>query len=413
MDVVVHGAPDPDGRFRLRISFADDTMTDVDSGLDVVMREDIQEYFAVDPNSIGADGGLRLLEPPKPPLHKRLWTAFTSRWRPALVITAIVLLFHFAPLWPCPCHLAASFGVLVVLLGLLFSDVDNSVIAATILLILFGVIALVVTLNYTQTFGIFLCVTWLFTAVSIGLAGLQEFVPKYRWIAKLALPYVLGAYWVALVVYYLEFEYGAPPYATSAAVALLVPLFAFCHFFLQKRIKWKYTAMLVYVTGAVGLLATSLLAIDWPEDHWQLRQGVRGPPEAFEAVILIITLYGFGLAVVFATFKLKGGEIIPEQLSSNWAVGTFAICWALHCICLWMVLSLALEFHREGRLWKYFFTVATAYLQDIMFNEPIKVLLLTQFGPVVKTLMKVGAGKVVRFALEESGLMKLWMGLLG
>eukprot|EP00662_Eupelagonemidae_sp_cell21_P047517 gene47517-919_t len=77
---------------------------------------------------------------------------------------------------------------------------------------------------------------------------------------------------------------------------------------------------------------------------------------------------------------------------------------------LWMVLSLGLEIKRDGKLGAYY--SKDSLTLDLFFNEPVKVLLLAQWGPVMKTIMKVWAGKLVTFALQEAGLMDLWRELL-
>eukprot|EP01062_Namystynia_karyoxenos_P001127 TRINITY_DN1038_c0_g1_i9.p1 TRINITY_DN1038_c0_g1~~TRINITY_DN1038_c0_g1_i9.p1 ORF type:complete len:3534 (+),score=621.24 TRINITY_DN1038_c0_g1_i9:396-10604(+) len=409
-DIAVHGYRSANGRFKIRISFVDDTMTEVDSDLDVPGDADVQEFFKVDPDSLG--GKVRLLPPVLPPWYQRVLQRVRGRWRAALIVTLIVAFFYLANNWPCPCNIGIVIGAWAVLMGLLYCDAPVESLVIIALGLVLGFLALFVFLVANKTFGAFLMLTWVFAVLSVGMSELQHKRPKYKPYTKPVVPYVLGTYWVALCFYFTRIEYGAPWYASVVCISFLPPLFWFCRYKLQREWGRKYLAMLVFVTGAVLALAISLLAIPWSTSEWSERRERQGPPERFEAIVLIVTLWVFGAGVAFAVFKMAGLDMIPEQLGATWALTTFIVAMVAHWAAIFVILSLALEFHREGRLRIYYNAVITAYVQDILFNEPIKVLFLTQFGPVMKTLMKVGAGKVVRYVLVETGIFELWMRLL-
>eukprot|EP00662_Eupelagonemidae_sp_cell21_P019207 gene19207-4435_t len=106
--------------------------------------------------------------------------------------------------------------------------------------------------------------------------------------------------------------------------------------------------MLVFCTGAVAILGTTLCAIPWTD--WRERRGAAGPPTVFEIVFLSMILWIFGILVCFGHFKMSGGDVLPEQMSQRWACVCFAAASCAHWAMMWLVLSYCLEYYREGKL---------------------------------------------------------------
>eukprot|EP00663_Eupelagonemidae_sp_cell21sb_P003209 gene3208-2281_t len=64
--------------------------------------------------------------------------------------------------------------------------------------------------------------------------------------------------------------------------------------------------------------------------------------------------------------------LAPDEVPLHWANITYIVATIAHLFSLWLVLSLALQFHREGKLPKYYRAIITAWAQDFLLNEPVK-----------------------------------------
>eukprot|EP00663_Eupelagonemidae_sp_cell21sb_P001116 gene1116-1457_t len=254
-DVVDCGRKSRRGRYRLRITFHDDTRTDCDSEKDVddflnahARAGDVQQYFTVDPASLEGLGPVRLLPPPGKPLKEILLGRLQSRWKASFMFAALLLFFWGVPYYPCPCQVWIIVLVWVAANVAVFSDLPNDVLMAVFIAAAFGCLALWVTLNVSVAFGAFLFVTWALAVAAAVLNALPRLWPHRKEQTDAVLPYLLGLYWVILAVFYLEFEYGAPMYMTITIIVMIVATFLVCHRVLNMRWGWVYIPMLVYST---------------------------------------------------------------------------------------------------------------------------------------------------------------------
>eukprot|EP01062_Namystynia_karyoxenos_P003004 TRINITY_DN11049_c0_g2_i3.p1 TRINITY_DN11049_c0_g2~~TRINITY_DN11049_c0_g2_i3.p1 ORF type:complete len:1374 (+),score=377.50 TRINITY_DN11049_c0_g2_i3:1832-5953(+) len=125
-------------------------------------------------------------------------------------------------------------------------------------------------------------------------------------------------------------------------------------------------------------------------------------PGAFAAI---------GLLPVLRSVQTARGGFIPQELSSSWVWAGYALALLVQLATAGTVFSFAMQWTPKVRD-TFLRAAAIAFLQDIFFNEPVKLLLFPALQALAKTLSKVAAATALRKLLQELGIIDLLSALL-
>eukprot|EP01062_Namystynia_karyoxenos_P060504 TRINITY_DN5211_c0_g1_i8.p1 TRINITY_DN5211_c0_g1~~TRINITY_DN5211_c0_g1_i8.p1 ORF type:complete len:840 (+),score=262.53 TRINITY_DN5211_c0_g1_i8:381-2522(+) len=371
--------------YKLRIAYADEEFDEVDSQYDREAADPVQQFFDVR----DATADPVELRPPDMDrsLLQRAWMRLWRR-RMFLVVAGLFLYFlswayEIEDPWVC---VAAAVGVLAICT---ISRVE--LVCAIIFFLGVGSIFLWVALRHSFRVGLYLLITW-------GMGALC--LAARQWRRRIA-PVLIGAFWVFTACYFPRIIYEAP-----AGPCVLLPFFTAASYLAFYKIMYQKMDM-PYLTNylfSVFQIPLFLLVLHGiPTGEW----GDIEEPTVGQTIGISASLAVGGMIATFCVAKLNGVNHIPDRLEGlRWVVLAYAVAFTWQAICLLLVLSLSFEFNDRNLIGSFWLACVISALQDILINEPIKVLLLTQATPLLKNFLKVAAGRGVTSFLESTGVLQ-------
>lgn len=389
-ELAEHGTLSSTGRYKLRLSHKDDDLLETSSDLDVVVDGDYQEFFTVENPDVRP---VKLVDPGDMELWRRLLNRLWAR-RMFLIVAGLFIYFLvFAYKIQNP--LVPVIAALVVVLLCTLSNVEY--VAGTIFFLVIGSICVWTTVVHDFKLGLYLCVSWSFLAACLVAKNFKEEIA----------PYTMFAFWVFTGAYWPGVVFEAPIGACALILAVYTVVFLFSYKVVYRMCERPYLAMFLYSLLLMPAFYIPMNAArDWP--------GWRGEkPTSGQVLGIAALLSALGVIGTFVIAKLNGVDFIPDKLTGDgWVALAYVIAVSWQIACLTTTLALTLEFKDKGLVPKYFQACFMSFLQDFMFNEPIKVICLGQAGPLLKTFLKVGAGKGITAILMESGILPMLKKLL-
>ena len=256
----------------------------------------------------------------------------------------------------------------------------------------------------TMAFGLYGCV---YVAISghpeigIALGYLWIMMVVCLWVNKtkpLFLPHCMVLFWsvhlaIIICLYYdISVVLGVLSTFLQLGIAGILYKFAFLRIGRGHTISGLYMALW-------GLHLFVVLVTTKPDNV--------GMTESWLAP-LVFTLVGW--LVILRSYQVKRGGLIPQQLPHWVTYIAYVLAGTIQTATLTMFLSMALEWDQENSE-KFIVQTVVAFLQDILFNEPFKLLVLAYAGPILKTLSKSFAGKAIGTFLQATGIKAFFVAL--
>eukprot|EP01065_Artemidia_motanka_P033972 TRINITY_DN4105_c0_g1_i1.p1 TRINITY_DN4105_c0_g1~~TRINITY_DN4105_c0_g1_i1.p1 ORF type:complete len:1799 (+),score=476.87 TRINITY_DN4105_c0_g1_i1:649-5397(+) len=256
-------------------------------------------------------------------------------------------------------------------------------------LALYGCIYLAATGYFT--FGVALGYLWL-----MGVAALvaRKAFPDY-------LVRVMVLYWAGHMAIVLCLYYGVVWWFGVLMALVQFVAAAFFYWLSDYGESWAHLCSLAFVVAWGVQLGFVLHFYD------TLALRVKTEVSGTEAVLAPVVFAGLGSLVVLKSYQNARGGLIPQELPHRFIWVGYALAFLLQAIDIFYVLTYTMqEFTVDAQI-EFLRGVSICYVQDIVFNEPLKLLLLPALGALAKTVAKSFLGKAVYQVIERIGLVAL------
>eukprot|EP01065_Artemidia_motanka_P033973 TRINITY_DN4105_c0_g1_i3.p1 TRINITY_DN4105_c0_g1~~TRINITY_DN4105_c0_g1_i3.p1 ORF type:complete len:1779 (+),score=468.55 TRINITY_DN4105_c0_g1_i3:649-5337(+) len=209
------------------------------------------------------------------------------------------------------------------------------------------------------------------------------------------LPRILAAFWaghmaIVLCLYYrMVWWFGT----VMACVQFVVAVFFYWLSACGER--WPHLCALGFVV-VWGVQLTLVL---------HLHDNSDAEVSEAEAIVAPVACVGFGALVVLKSYQNASGGLIPQELPAWFIWIGYGLALFLQAVDIFYVVTLAMqEFSVDTQL-DFLRGVCICYAQDILLNEPLKLLLLPALGALAKTVGKSYLGQAVRQVVAQLGFL--------
>ena len=158
-----------------------------------------------------------------------------------------------------------------------------------------------------------------------------------------------------------------------------------------------FVSLFLYSFFYSGVVAIVLNVVDWDGKAVALSTGLYLP----------LGLLAVSLCAIIALKKALRGPIFPNRLPPYFVTVGYALAVFIHIVTAFFSFVYLLDISDEKSLNPIFNGTLWTYWQDMFVNEPLKIMFLSQLGPVFKTVMKGGFATVMKLTLEYCGLKAL------
>eukprot|EP01065_Artemidia_motanka_P005225 TRINITY_DN12516_c0_g1_i1.p1 TRINITY_DN12516_c0_g1~~TRINITY_DN12516_c0_g1_i1.p1 ORF type:complete len:1684 (+),score=487.10 TRINITY_DN12516_c0_g1_i1:91-5142(+) len=347
--------------YSLRIGDDEGSAADDASMYDVDIDADQDAYKADDTGAVVA-----LAEPPPPSFRQRAVGRLVSRMSLLCSFFAVYALLA----WAYDMHVAAAASVAACAAALLLLIPEAALAVAAATWALCGSPFLWIAVSRDTDIGIYLCCCWVL--VGAALAARQ-----WRPALVSACMFVFWLFTsLFLTVSVLEQRLGMCFFLPTATVVL----YGFCHYMVFTACRLPYVAVVLFCVCYFVVFVVLVGVVPW---------GGGDEPSAGKAAWMGAALTGFGLLAAAVNAKLDGRTMLPDRLDGlEWmaAVNIGTVLW--HALCIALVVVLTLNVAQSGSVSQYWTAVGIAWGFDALGLDPLRVVVLSQTGPLVAALRR-------------------------